>query len=520
MKEPDNLKGKPTHALDIYPPQQGHERSIRAIHVPTPHGAPRDDVESTVLGGQYALRGEFEQLMQRSGSQVEHEVIDVDTVLQKEKLPHRTTPEQGVRNAPQIIAIGKETAQHVKIAVDAGYVPIIAGGDHATLIMGLPELLDRYPDAENPGYSSLRLVFTDAHPDALQEPETVGNAHGRTISTLLGIGPKDLLPLMQGRLKLQPKNLFFVGTSKPDDPEIRLIETLENAAGLQCWDIMKMRSDPKGFEQALKEFLTIREADGTVRAAPVWAELDPDVLQKTDSQGTPMTSSVGMSAEELIRLALLLASEGKVVGAGTAEIAPNLDTGGKTKDLVNAYFYRLLGKGDEYYHEYDPHKITNATQPNRVDQKNGLWNNVRKSAYAFATAASVAAAAIGGYLTGKTNNEHTEPNPLTAKMEKEYLQQARLKILQRFDQSAFQETAKALRLAVNSGNQKGIQSAIASMARMYQFIEHDAPDAASVSDLGYVAWSKFVEGFGHSPNGYQYYQKVLAVKNEAENRKI
>ncbi len=509
-------KEKPEDELDIYSPQQGHERKIRAVHVGTPHGALRDGIEATIGGGQHAIRGEFEEALGRSGSLLEHDVIDVDGVLHREGLAYRTAPEEGVRNAPQIVAIGRETAKHVKDAVDQGYFPIVAGGDHATLIMGIPELLDRHPDPANPGYSSLKLVFIDAHPDSLQEPiddeedpekkYTVGNGHGRTVPVLLGMGAKDLMPLMNGRLKLHPKNLMYVGISKPDKAEKRFMRKLSKDHGTECWDLARMRKDPKGFHEAVKKFLTI-ESNGKKLAAPFWAEMDPDVLRREDSKGTPMTSKVGMSKDELNSLALVLAAEGNLVGAGTAEIAPNLDVGGQTKACVSDYLYRVLGKGDEYFHEYEPHKVTV-----RNKGKSRKWLG-----YAAALAASIGGLFVAHHIGTQQKSADRAPTALAKKMEKHYLDQEHARVLNQFSRSAFLESATRLRTAVDNNNEKEIQDALAALVSIYQISYSDAPDPRTISHLEEMALSEFVRGFGYGEKLDTYYQRFVSAERDARN---
>lgn len=510
-------KEKPQDELDVFSAQKGHDQKIRAIYVEILHGALRSKIEATIGGGQYAFRGEFEEALGKSGSILEHDVVDVDGVLQREGLEYRTIPEEGVRNAPQIVAIGRETAKHVKDAVDQGCLPIVAGGDHATLIMGLPELLDRYPDPEHPGYSALKLVFIDAHPDSLQEPiddeedpqkkHKVGNGHGRTVPVLLGMGAKDLMPLMEGRLKLHPKNLMYVGISKPDDAEKRFIRKMKDEHGTKCWDLAKMRNDPKGFHEAVRKFLTV-DSNGKQVAAPFWAEMDPDVLRREDSKGTPMSSKVGMSKDELNSLGLLLAAEGSLVGAGTAEIAPNLDEGGQTKACVGDYLYRVLGKGDEYYHEYQPHKVIAS-------------KNKRKGRRWHGYAAAALAAGIGGLFMGQQigsrKSTDKEPTALTKKAEKWYLDQQHAKIMRQFGGSAFLETAAHLRTAVDNNDEAKVQKTLDTLVSIYMISHIDAPDQRTISDLQQYALSEFVRGFGFCQKLDHYYQKFLSLELARRN---
>ena len=525
------------NAADIYEPRQGHDRKIRTIHVPTPHGAERSNDESTVQGGQYLIKGALKQSLEASGSPVEEEEIPVDQILKDNGLEYRTEPEEGVKNAPQLVAIGKETAKRVAAAVDEGYLPIIAGGDHSTLIMGLPELLDRHPDPENPSYSSLKLVFIDAHPDILQDPvddtddpenkHYTGNAHGRTISTLLGKGAKDLMPLMEGRLKLNPKNLLYIGISKPDKRENQIIKDLK----IQNWHLCRIRKDPQGFERAVREFLTV-EKGGKQYAAPFFAELDPDVLRKKDSEGTPMVSKFGMSADELNSLALLLAAEGNLAGTGTAELAPKLDKGGKTAACVSDFMYRVLGKGDEYYHEYEAFRgadelahapATEGEQtaelvtPSVQSRDRKGW---RKKVLGYAAGV---AAGIGGLIAGHqfgTQQQTTSKSPFAVVSTENgstsaSVSQASADYLGQFSNSGFRETAARLRLASEHNDNDGIQDALADLARTYQTARNVAPSEATKSNLGRLALSEFVRGFGYSEKLDHYYQEYLKTSRKA-----
>jgi arginase len=513
IQRPTHFKAK--HAddsLSAYLPRQGHdELKAMAIHVPTGHGALRAGEGVTVDGGQYVVRERLESVFANSGSTLEEDVVPVDEIL-SELGEERSEPEKGVRNAPQIVAIGKETAKRVGDAVDKGYFPIIMGGDHSTMVMGFPEMLDRYPDPDDPEYSSLKLVFIDAHPDILQDPgEDVGNAHGRTISTLLGKGPKDLMPTMEGRRKLRPENILYVGISKPDEDERDFIRDEK----IQCWDLDKMRRDPQGFYKAVQEFLTV-ERDGQQFATPFFAEFDPDVLCKRDSKGTPMTSDEGMERKELYSLGRLLSAQGDLVGMGTAEVAPKLDVDGGTAESVSGFMARALGKGDpEYYHEYDPHAETGGpAEVTVVGRQRSRW--LRK----LSGVAAGLAAGVGGLIVGHQASQHNKPTVAVVRPHDDEAKtstpvlQARADFLGQFSRSGFRETAARLRMAADLGDQNGVEDALDDLVRTYTTAANATPNDGTESDLGRLTLSEFVGGFGWDGDLDSYYQQFLSKKRE------
>lgn len=350
------------HRLTSYPPRtQGNGkkgidgRELHGIIIPTGLGnAAHDGGETSVAeGGRYVWQA-LQALLRREGAIVTDEEVPVAQIaadVQREKTERQPT----VRNAPEVVAVAQETARRVYDTMMIGRVPLLMEGDHSA-VLGLAGALKMYVDPENPEFSTLKVVFFDAHADILQEPDPVtgGNAYGRTLSTLLGEGPADLMPLMEGVPKLRPENLLYVGTHLPDEEEVLFIADKK----IPCLDLDFLRDHPAEANAQIDEFLTI-EKEGQRVAAPFHCELDVDVLAESESKGNPMPNEEGLTRGELYKLVRRMQRKGKLVSLGIAEVAEALDRENdqQTLKIAVGFAARLLGMGDpNYYGEgYAPH---------------------------------------------------------------------------------------------------------------------------------------------------------------------
>ena len=346
------------HRLTSYIPDQ-HEngkegvdgRQIHGIIIPTGLGnRAHDEGDARVAeGGQYVWEA-LQAILQRDHAIVSSNEIPVQDIAADVRI---TNPEaiSAVNNAPEIVAVTQETARHVYEAMMAGKIPALMEGDHSA-VLGLSGALKIYRDTNDPEFSTLKIVFFDAHTDILQEPVPGGgkNAYGRTLSTLLGKGPKDLMPLMEGVPKLRPENLLYIGTQLPDAVEIAFI----NAKKIKCIDLDLVHDDPAETNRMIDEFLTM-EQDGQLVPAPFHCELDVDAI--TGHKGNPMPNDEGLTRNDLFRLVRRAKGKGKLVSLGIAEVAKKLDVDRQTLRIAVGFAARLLGMGDpNYYGEgYTPH---------------------------------------------------------------------------------------------------------------------------------------------------------------------
>ena len=356
------------HRLTSYIPDQqggGKEgvdgRQIHGIIIPTGLGNRSHDEGyeegdekgkgRVAEGGQYVWHA-LQTILKREHAVVTSDEIPVQDIAADVRI---ADPEaiSTVNNAPEIVAVAQETARQVYEAMMAGKIPALMEGDHSA-VLGLAGALKMYADPNDPEFSTLKVVFFDAHTDILQEPVPGGgkNAYGRTLSTLLGKGPKDLMPLMEGVPKLRPENLLYVGTQLPDAVEVAFIDDLK----IKCIDLDLVHDDPAETNRIIDAFLTI-EKDGKDAPAPFHCELDVDVITGQESKGNPMPNQEGLTRNDLFKLVRRMKRKGKLVSLGVAEVAKDLDVDRQTLAIAVGFAARLLGMGDpNYYGEgYAPH---------------------------------------------------------------------------------------------------------------------------------------------------------------------
>lgn len=335
--------------LNVYTPvgnaksKQGvADLDIHIIEIPSNLGSARGSKTDTSTGPAY-IREKLWPMLQAGGANVTGEVIPVENLTRGVTVLYGR---ENVRNANKITIVMMRARDQVYKAIIAGKIPIVLGGDHSSFL-SIAGTLMAYPD--------LRVAFKDAHPDYLGEPEKgqQGNAHGRTVSTLQGIGPDPLMPVMDGVPKLQAKNTLFIGTHHPDKAEASAVH--QNKC--PTLDLDTLAKYPALSEKFLQEF---------VQGHPFHWSFDPDVLSKSVLMsnhgvdmhpGAPMATLEGLSSNTFFRLCRVLSlSKGKLVSMESSETALLCDTeqGGLTRDHVVGGILRTLGAGDpEYYVDYD-----------------------------------------------------------------------------------------------------------------------------------------------------------------------
>src|SRR5579859_7620061 len=170
-------------------------RKIRVIGVPLDLGQSRRGVD---MGPSAVRVAGLEARLEALG----HEVEDGGNVAV-------AIPEQkkvGDANAKYLKEITATCTKHAELvvkAMDAGYIPLVLGGDHsvaAGTVAGVAEYFRRRNE-------KIGLIWIDAHGD-INTPGTSpsGNVHGMPLAAIMNLGPPELANIFGFAPKIAPDN--------------------------------------------------------------------------------------------------------------------------------------------------------------------------------------------------------------------------------------------------------------------------------------------------------------------------
>lgn len=115
-----------------------------------------------------------------------------------------------------IVEVNTNLAELVYDTLSGGAFPLVIGGDHS---LGLGS-------ASGVGkcFEDFGIIWLDAHGDInTSETSPSGNIHGMPLSALMGMGSEELVNIYAPGNKVNPQNVFLVGTRSLDEGERMLI---------------------------------------------------------------------------------------------------------------------------------------------------------------------------------------------------------------------------------------------------------------------------------------------------------
>lgn len=122
----------------------------------------------------------------------------------------------GMKYLDTIVEVNNNLAELVYDTLRGGAFPLVIGGDHS---VGLGS-------ASGVGkcFEDFGIIWLDAHGDLnTGETSPSGNIHGMPLSALMGMGCEELVNIYGRGNKVNPQNVFLVGTRSLDAGEQELI---------------------------------------------------------------------------------------------------------------------------------------------------------------------------------------------------------------------------------------------------------------------------------------------------------
>ena len=234
------------------------------------------------------------------------------------------------RGLDEVVGWNRAIDDAVTLALGAGAVPLLMGGDHS-LAIGSISAVARYCRARG---KLLRVIWLDAHADVnTTSSSPSGNLHGMPVSCLLGHGPEALVGWSGERAALGADAIDFVGIRSVDAEERRAIQQLD----LQVFDMRHL--DEHGMRNTMTEVLQDVDEDTHLHVS-----FDVDCLDPGDAPGVGTAVPGGPTYREMQLCMEMIADTGRLRSLDVVEVNPAMDTRNRTAQLAVDLVGSLFGK--------------------------------------------------------------------------------------------------------------------------------------------------------------------------------
>ncbi len=216
-------------------------------------------------------------------------------------------------------------ARRVAQAAEAGYVPLVLGGDHSVALGTVGGM------ASKRGAGA--ALWFDAHGD-LNTPATTpsGNVHGMPLAAALGAIEDGFASEAWPLPALDPKRVSLIGVRSLDKGERELVASL----GVKVHTMSEI--DRRGVEEVVRDALSRAEGAPFVHVSLDMDVIDPDVAPGV---GTPIRG--GLSYREAHLAMELVAESGLLDSLEIVEVNPILDRENETAKLAVELAASALG---------------------------------------------------------------------------------------------------------------------------------------------------------------------------------
>lgn len=222
-------------------------------------------------------------------------------------------------------------AREVETAASTDGFPLVLGGDHS---IALGSLAGMGAVAKKEG-CRLGVLYVDAHGDFnTAETSPTGNIHGECLAASCGYGLPELTNLYYDGVKVDPKNVCFVGSRDLDPGERKLMKE----AGVTVFTMSDI--DRLGFPTVVQSVVAFFRS----RVDMVHVSFDMDVLDPMFAPGTGIPLAAGLTNREALLLMEEMSETKLVRSAEIVEVNPVLDVRNQTAVLAVALAARLLGE--------------------------------------------------------------------------------------------------------------------------------------------------------------------------------
>lgn len=216
-----------------------------------------------------------------------------------------------------IVEVNNNLAELVYDTLRGGAFPLVIGGDHS---LGLGS-------ASGVGkcYDDFGIIWLDAHGDInTSETSPSGNIHGMPLSALMGMGSEELVNIYSPGNKVNPQNVFLVGTRSLDEGELNLIQSEQlSIYTMETIRLKGIRFVAEDIKRKLKE-RKIRNLHFSI---------DVDSIDPRFAPGTGTRVPEGLMPDEFREFVDAMLATNQVKSMDLVELNPSLDTNELTTNL-------------------------------------------------------------------------------------------------------------------------------------------------------------------------------------------
>jgi arginase len=253
------------------------------------------------------------------------EVVDFGNLNINLPIPDYTNPK--LLNPNQFETLSRALAEKIKTLINAGYFPLVFGGDCSAAI-GIIEALR--------GYSPrIGMVYMDAHGD-FNTPDTSpsGIIGGMDVALIAGKGPKNLSAMFGHSPLIPEENIVLFGVRDLDPLEERALFNSK----VKIYRRERIRS--QGAENVANEILRSLEP----RCESMYLHVDLDVLDSSVFSASGLPVPDGLTKKEFQGAFKILARGGRLCGLTlTAFDAAKDADGNQARNVLDLVVETLCG---------------------------------------------------------------------------------------------------------------------------------------------------------------------------------
>ena len=299
-------------------------KKIRVIGVPLDLGASRRGVD---MGPSAVRVAGLEARLEALGHKVDDGGNVTVAIAEQKKVG-----DTHAKYLKEITATCTKAAELVVKSLEAGYTPLVLGGDHSLAAGTVSGAAEFYRRKEQ----SIGLIWIDAHSD-INTPDTSpsGNVHGMPLAALMGLGPAELSNIYGFSPKIRPENTVIIGVRDIDQTE------KENIKRAGVTEVYTMRDiDERGMRTVIEEALRAA-GRGT---AGYHVSLDMDWIDPEDAPGVGTPVRGGATYREAHLAMEIIADHGRMTSMEIVEVNPVIDEHNRTADLAVELAMSAFGK--------------------------------------------------------------------------------------------------------------------------------------------------------------------------------
>lgn len=295
---------------------------VNVIGVPLNLGCDREGVERAP--NHLRERGLIELIRKNGHRAYDLGNLYVPPVSQEDKFARGNS----MKYLDAIVEVNNNLAELVYDTLRGGAFPLVIGGDHS---LGLGSA-----SGVGKTFEDFGIIWLDAHGDLnTSETSPSGNIHGMPLSALMGMGSEELVNIYAPGNKVDPRNVFLVGTRSLDEGELSLI----NQEKLSIYPMKMIRRKGISFvAEDIKHKLKERKIRN------IHFSIDVDSIDPSFAPGTGTRVPDGLTPEEFKTFVDQILATNLIKSMDLVELNPELDIDGQTTRLFLEIIDYITGR--------------------------------------------------------------------------------------------------------------------------------------------------------------------------------